>query len=141
MPAGTRQGKGSGGYSHSAGFVRVPRKAWRRRKKSLGVRIFLLAALGLLIAGFTARRLLSVGRPHYPTHRSGGYPGNSAASSDSPDTLAQTHANPAAQNSGGITAPTQARPDQAMERHGGTGETLTPQDHRSLDQIIHERSK
>jgi hypothetical protein len=139
MSAGNRRHKGSGRYALSGGFVRIPRKAWRRRKKGVGASIFFVVALVLLVAGFMVRRLISVAHPHYLTHRVGVYPGIPDAPSNSPDAVAQGHSNLTSQGSSAATVPTPA--DHDVKNQSGTGEKLTPEEHRALDELIRERSK
>lgn len=111
----------------------MPRKAGRRRKKRGGATFFLLLFMVLLVAGFLARRLMQPAAPRYVTPSRHRYPAARVVSGAVPG-ITQDSASPPAVASGN-EANTQPN------YNDGSGENLTPQDHRALDELIRHRSR
>jgi hypothetical protein len=131
-----RQRKDHHHKSLAGGFVKMPRKAGRRRsKKSPGMGIVGMLALALLVAGFLVRRVMSPIHSHYVPRHAEATPDAPTLPGSPPDAVARGEA-----NSGGKAG----APAPAQQTHNGaaaSGEDLTPHDHRALDDIIRERSK
>jgi len=124
---------GRGGFSR--GFVRMPRKAGRRRKKRGGAGLFIVLFLVLLIAGFLARRVMQPPEAHYAVPFGSGYPVRRIAPGAPPDTIARNR---------GPAAPVTAAPggqNPPADSGAAGGENLTPEDHRALDDLIREKSR
>ena len=91
----------------------------RRRKSTKPVSWWMLAAIGLLIAGFIARRLTMPPAARYLTHR---------ADNDAP-------ANPPADTSASNGAPPAHTSDNSQ------GEHLSDRDRRALDEMIRRKTE
>jgi hypothetical protein len=114
----------------------------RRRNKSKAFRLFLLAALTLLIAGFIARReipaLMKSGIDAVPHRATDGVTphAHAAGGADLQPAVVSAH------DQGG--APVQAEPGAKRQRRGnsviGSGEEITGSERQQLGELIRERS-
>jgi hypothetical protein len=109
----------------------MPRKAGRSRKKRGGASFFILLFVVLLVAGFLASRLMRPAEPRYVTSLRHPYPAPGIA--PEADAVAR---NPA-QAPPGIAPYGDSNP---QFNHGASGENLTPDDHRALDELIRRKS-
>jgi hypothetical protein len=130
------QPRRSGSHGLSGSFVRIQRKA--RRKRGLGATLVLVLGIGLLIVGFLARRILGSSLIHLST----GHATQSRSVPSNPrDRLARNRAN-TPQAGDAVTAhPAQTPADRRNANGNKAAEDLTPQEHHALDDIIRERSQ
>lgn len=112
----------------------MPRKAGRRRKKRGGATFFLLLFMVLLVAGFLAKRLMQPAAPRYVTPSRHRYPAARVVSGAVPGNT-QDSASPSPAVAPGNYVNTQPNYSD------GSGENLTPEDHRALDELIRHRSR
>ena len=125
-----------GSHGLSGGFVRIQRKA--RRKRGLGATLVLVIGIALLIAGFLARRILGSSFIHLSAGHATQF---RSVPPDSRDALARNRAN-TPQAGDAVTAhPPQTPADHRNASGNPAAEDLTPQEHHALDDLIRERSQ
>ena len=120
--------------------------ARRKRKRNRKVvRVWVVVAIALLIAGFLARRMMMPRAMHYLTYRSPGAP--QPIVPGSPDLPAERDA-PAARQVQQVAAPNKVAPNRealatpAVQATAAAGaEHLTASDRRALDEILKRKSK